>query len=323
MHNLSYLLLFIMSLFLQACQPEIKPTATPEPERIEPPQQMPQSNCQRATQLVTQAFDLRRQGGSISEQKSLLIQALQTCPHHAEAHNNLASLLEEEGNSSQAINHYKQAIKQKAEFSQAWYGLGEVYYKQGQFPLSLEAHLHACQNDKDSKQRVTELLKDNRYAVTEAGQILNKDSLLLLYDPARRQTINRLIADCGMKLARVKPAATFRNFQFETGEATLQPGSEQQLEALAAALINLQTRTVEIHGHTDNQAFAGFSRTESKRLNQQLSEDRAATVADALADRGFHKTRMRIYGHGDEQPLKQRNSPAAWAKNRRVEIEVK
>jgi len=269
-------------------------------------------NCDEATQLVIQAYDLGDLGHKEKE-KQLLKQALQRCPHHAQAHNNLASLLEEEGKYAQAITHYRQALQTKPNYSNAWYGLGETYYKQGQFPLSLEAHLHACKTDKDSKQRLEELLKDKRYAVTEAGQILNKDSLLLLYDPARRQTINQLIGACGLKLARVEPAATFRNFQFDTGKATLQPGTERQLEALVAALINLPNRTVEIHGHTDTQPFAGFSPSESKMLNQKLSEDRAATVARALADRGLDKTRLISYGQ--ERPLIPGNSPAAWAKN--------
>jgi outer membrane protein OmpA-like peptidoglycan-associated protein len=263
------------------------------------------------------------ESGHKDKEKQLLKRALQICPNHAEAHNNLASLLEEEGKYPQAIAHYRQALQTKPNYSNAWYGLGETYYKQSQFPLSLEAHLHACQTDPDSNQRVTELLKDKRYAVTEAGQILNKDSLLLLYDPTRRQTINQLITACGLKLARVEPAATFRNFQFQTGKANLQPGTEQQLEALVAALINLPNRTVEIHGHTDIQAFVGYSPSESKKLNQKLSEDRAATVASALAQRGLSMTRLKTYGHGDKLPLIPENSPAAWAKNRRVEIKVK
>jgi outer membrane protein OmpA-like peptidoglycan-associated protein len=279
-------------------------------------------NCDEATQLVIQAYDWGELGDKDKE-KQLLNQALQGCPHHAQANNNLASLLEDEGNYAQAITHYRQALQNKPNYSIAWYGLGETYYKQGQFPLSLEAHLHACQTDKDSKQRVKELLKNNRYGATEAGQILNKESLLLLYDPARRQSINRLIAACGFKLARVKPAATFRNFQFDTGKATLQPGTERQLEALVAALINLPNRTVEIHGHTDIQPFAGFTLVESKKLNKILSDKRAATVADALNSRGIDKTRLKIYGHGQEQPLIPVNSPDAWAKNRRVEIKVK
>jgi len=169
---------------------------------------------------------------------------------------------------------------------------------------------------------VRKLLEDKRYGVTEAGKILNKESLLLLYDPARRQIINRLIRGCGLKLARVEPAATFRNFQFQTGKANLQPGTEQQLEALVAALINLPNRTVEIHGHTDTQPFAGFSPSDSKRLNQKLSQERAATLASALAQRGLSMTRLKTYAHGNKQPLRRENNAAAWAKNRRVEIKV-
>ncbi|KHD05034.1 hypothetical protein PN36_09825 [Candidatus Thiomargarita nelsonii] len=104
---------------------------------------------------------------------------------------------------------------------------------------------------------------------------------------------------------------------------TLQPGTERQLEALVAVLINLPNLTVEIHGHTDIQPFAGFSLVESKKRNKILSDKRAATVADALNSRGIDKTRLKIYGHGQEQPLIPVNSPDAWAKNRRVEIKVK
>ncbi|WP_069472358.1 WD40 repeat domain-containing protein [Candidatus Marithrix sp. Canyon 246] len=114
-----------------------------------------------AIDFVYQFYDVHSQAGSIYRQK-----ALQLCPTMPEAHNNLASLLEDEASYSQAIFHYKQAIQQRPNFPQAWYGLGETYYKQGRFALSLEAHLHACQDD--------------------------KDSLLALYDPQRRQAMNQL-----------------------------------------------------------------------------------------------------------------------------------
>jgi outer membrane protein OmpA-like peptidoglycan-associated protein len=204
-----------------------------------------------------------------------------------------------------------------SETSPDWYELGEKYYRQGQFPLSLEAHLQDCQTEK-SRKRIKYLLTDNRYTVTEAGQIMNKESLLLLFDVARREKISGLISACGFKMGRVKPAVTFRNFQFDTGKATLSSGTERQLEALAAALINLQTSRVEISGHTDNQRFAGYSHEESKKMNQQLSEQRAATVARALADRGVSQNRIITSGYGDSQPISRNR-----AKNRRVEIEVK
>jgi len=135
-------------------------------------------NCNDATRLVTQAYDWGDLGHKDKE-KQLLLQALQICSNHADAHNNLGALLEDEGNFPQAIVHYRQAIQAKPNFSNAWYGLGEVYYKQGRFPLSFEAHLYACQNDADSRQRIISFLKNNNYAVTKEGKILDRESLLV------------------------------------------------------------------------------------------------------------------------------------------------
>ena len=278
-------------------------------------------NCDFATDLVIQAFDAGDLGRQ-DEEKRLLLRALRFCPNHADAHNNLATLFKAEGNDDLAIAHYRLALQIKPNFSFAWYGLGEVYFEQGQFPLSLYAHLQACQSDKDSKLRVADLLINQKYAVSAEGKILNKESLLCLFDAKRRQTINQLLSDCGFRIVRVKPAVVFYNIQFDTGRATLKSGTEAQLEALAAALINLQNRFVKIHGHTDNQVFVGYSPSESKRLNLILSEKRAASVARALASRGVSMNRLRTFGYGNELPLVSGSSSAARAKNRRVEIEV-
>jgi len=277
------------------------------------------ANCDLATDLLYQAYDLHAQRNAVETEKRLLTKALRYCPQMPHAHNYLASLLEDERNYPQAVYHYKRALKIKPDFSEAWYGLGETYYKQDQFPLSLEAHLHACQTDGDSKQRIKALLKNNRFAVTEAGQILNKESLLLLYDKRQRQRIARLIKACGFRTLVVVPVAVFRNFSFDTGKASLQPGSERQMDELAAALRQLGPPVIEIQGHTDNQLFRQKSQTESDRLNQKLSEQRAATVAKALERRGVSSSR--IQGFGPSKPA-QGYTTADWDKNRRVEIKV-
>lgn len=281
------------------------------------------SGCERATELNYQAYESTRQGFPNSRAKHLLEQALILCPTHAESHNNLGELFHQEANYVQAISHYRQALQLNPRLSTAWHGLGETYYQQQQFPLSLEAHLHACQTDRDSQQRVIELLKDNRYAVTEAGEIVNKESLLVFYDPQRRRKIKRLIADCGLKAVAgsLTNKHVFRNFHFDTGKATLQSGSAPQLAQIAAALRQLNPFVIKIHGHTDIQRFAGKGKIESDRLNQQLSEDRAASVAHALSQHGVPRTRMVTKGYGYSQPA-QGFTKKDLAKNRRVEIEV-
>jgi len=286
------------------------------------------SNCDEATKLVIQAYDY-------GNQEYLLKQAISLCPTHADAHNNLASFYEDNKRYQEAIAHYLKAIKAKPDFSNAWYGLGETYYKQGQLPLSLEAHSYACKKDADSQKRIQALLKENRYEVTEKGQILNAESLLVLYDVNRMKEIQQRIKNCGMrfrKIVRVKPSATFRNLEFDLGSAILKDSAKPQLEQIAAALIKSlsgspskglsRTKKVEIHGHTDNRRFKGVTnRWENARRNKALSEDRAASIVEALIDRGISKELLTTYGHGQDQPLP--GQLRSSAKNRRVEINLK
>jgi flagellar motor protein MotB len=103
--------------------------------------------------------------------------------------------------------------------------------------------------------------------------------------------------------------------------------------------MNNKTQNILIHGHSDSQAFVGFSKTESDYLNWQLFEakvfvgtysqkllprnqKRADSVKAALAWRGVLQFRMKTFGYGSSRPLVSGDSEAALAQNRRVEIEV-
>jgi len=260
--------------------------------------------------------------GEYTAAKSLLKKALYNCPNHVESHNNLAEILQAEGQYTQAIAHYRQALDKNPNLAGAWHGLGETNYKQDQFPLSLEAHLHVCKTDKDSQARIVELLENNRYAVTEAGKILNKDSLLLLYDKNRRAKINKMLANCGLR-AKIKYVVIFRNLVFNSGKATLKPSSNRQLKQIAAALKVILPTWIKIDGHSDNQRWRGKSEKQSQQLNLKLSQQRAYTVKKGLINQNIEQNRIQAKGHGSKHPLVPGNSKAAQAKNRRVEIAVK
>ena len=179
------------------------------------------SNCELSHQALYRANELANQKAPLSEQKSVLQEAVELCPTNAYAHNNFANLLGEEGTYPQAIHHYKQALYYRPGLSQAWYGLGEVYDKQKRFPLSLETYLQVCRLDADARQRIVQLLTGHRYTVTEEGEILDRESLLVIYDPQKRQAIQEQLAACGLR-APPRMTVTFRNFLFNTAEATLQ-----------------------------------------------------------------------------------------------------
>jgi outer membrane protein OmpA-like peptidoglycan-associated protein len=274
------------------------------------------ADCAAATDRVIAALDLTGPA-----QEARLRAALALCPDHPEAHNNLGVVLERSGRLEQAVAHYRAALAARPDYLDAWLGLGDAYRQQGRLPLALEAYLHACPRDREAKARAKALLKDGRYRAGEAGRVLDKDSLLRLYDPARRQAIARLVAACGLR-ASVEPVAVFRNFQFATGRADLPPGAGPQLKAIAQALLELDPDRVLIEGHTDRQPYRGHGQAESDALNLALSRRRAATLRQALAARGVPLDTLTARGHGPHQPLAPGDRPQDHARNRRVEIHV-
>lgn len=109
------------------------------------------------------------------------------------------------------------------------------------------------------------------------------------------------------------------------GEYVLTPDADHQLDEIASTLvdeINNGEKSIIISGHTDIQSFVGVSPAESNQRNWELSQKRATSVAKALSKRGIPITRMITTGYGYSQPVAYGHSEVAWAKNRRVEIEV-
>ena len=105
------------------------------------------------------------------------------------------------------------------------------------------------------------------------------------------------------------------NIQFNPGKATFTPASKKLVEQLASDLLIAGGTTVEVHGHTDN---AGDPRT-----SMPLSEQRAFAVKnylERLSSVNFPSGRVRVYAHGESQPLVPNSSPQNRVKNRRVEI---
>ncbi len=102
---------------------------------------------------------------------------------------------------------------------------------------------------------------------------------------------------------------------FATDSAEILPKSFPIVDAVAATLIgNPQLTLVEIQGHADERA--------SDQYNIELTRDRAASVLQALAERGVGHHRMRSAGYGERCPVDPAHNAAAWEKNRRVEFKI-
>ena len=112
-------------------------------------------DCRKADELVRRAADIAYQDDPAGK-KALLEGALKNCSDHPEALNNMGVLLEGEGDLQQAMRYYRKALSIKPGMPEAWVGVGDVYHKQGQLPLALEAYLNACEKDEDAKERATD-----------------------------------------------------------------------------------------------------------------------------------------------------------------------
>jgi len=274
--------------------------------------------CDFATDLLFRAYHLQSQNRAVSRQKLLFEKSLQLCPNKPEVHNALASILEKQGNYAEAVKSYKQTIRYEKNFYKAWYALGETYYKQKRFPLSLETHLHLCQINPASKARVMELLKSERYSFTRKGDIIDQESLLVLYDEKRLKRLNKKIIDCGLS-KKVQPTQNFINPDFGLGSSRLSPKLDSQLDEIVTALKHLKSPTIILHGHTDSRRFLSTTAADSKKLNLKLSGERAESFKTALLKRGISKESINIQAHGDKHLI----FPIFRAENRRVEVEVR
>ncbi|HIE00288.1 MAG TPA: tetratricopeptide repeat protein [Thiotrichaceae bacterium] len=288
--------------------------------------------CNQATQRVIQAYDLGEHASVYARQKALLQQALNLCPHHADAHNNLGVILENEQNYTKAIHHYQRALQINPDYYEAWVGMGDVYYKQGQFPLSLDAYLNACTRDSPVRnQRITELLDKNNYRAVDGKNVLKQESLNLLYDKQSLEKLREKVTNCRSRYRSVAPSlepnslletfVVFRNIHFDVGEYILTSTAKRQLDEISNTLLEKGAKSVQVSGHTDIQPFKGVPPEESDERQLILSQQRATSVANALAKRGIPINRMTTKGYGYNKPA-QGYTKADLDKNRRVEIEV-
>lgn len=102
---------------------------------------------------------------------------------------------------------------------------------------------------------------------------------------------------------------------FNSGQSSLTPWGERQLGALFQDLVIAGGTTVEIHGHTDNIG--------NPKSNRDLSEQRAFAVKrwlEARSSANFPEGRIRVFAHGDENPVAPNGTAEGRAKNRRVEV---
>lgn len=98
---------------------------------------------------------------------------------------------------------------------------------------------------------------------------------------------------------------------FDTGSAEIKTVNYQALNTIAST-VKASNGAMRIVGHTDS--------TGSLELNQRLSENRAASVANYMLAQGIAYERITTEGQAYHNPVADNSTPTGRAKNRRVEI---
>jgi outer membrane protein OmpA-like peptidoglycan-associated protein len=101
---------------------------------------------------------------------------------------------------------------------------------------------------------------------------------------------------------------------FDTGSYTLKPGAREKLAKISGIVLAHAGLTLQIEGHTDSVGGDDF--------NQQLSERRADSVRDFLAEQGVAPSSITARGFGKMQPVASNDTAEGRQRNRRVELVV-
>lgn len=103
---------------------------------------------------------------------------------------------------------------------------------------------------------------------------------------------------------------------FDSGRADLKDGGQETLSEVAGVLAQIQNRSFQIAGHTDNVPI----RNRRFRNNWELSTQRAVTVTRYLISEGVPANRVSAAGYADTEPTASNDTPEGRAQNRRIEI---
>jgi outer membrane protein OmpA-like peptidoglycan-associated protein len=137
------------------------------------------------------------------------------------------------------------------------------------------------------------------------------------YQDRQEAALRRELAGSGVDVVRNGDNITLNmpgNITFAFDSSNLQPQFYPVLDNVASTLNEYNQTVIEVAGHTDSVG--------SDSYNQQLSVQRANSVAAYLSSKGIMQQRMITVGAGETRPVASNDTEAGRAQNRRVEITI-
>ena len=173
--------------------------------------------------------------------------------------------------------------------------------------LGAQQELNRIETEKEELQSTIAALDAQAKALEEQARILQEE----------KAKLSARLAGALSEVSETRSSArgmivNLPDILFDTNEATLKTETKIVLAKLAGILLIMPELNLRVEGHTDS--------TGSSEYNLQLSERRAISVRDYLAQHGIKAQRTVAVGYGFDRPVADNTSREGRAKNRRVEI---
>ncbi len=196
---------------------------------------------------------------------------------------------------------------------------GKVTNKSSDAPVAAQITLRSLKKDTTQIETVavsadgtfrTTLEVDDNYVllVSADGFIRTRDQLSLA------DSSEALVRNYALTPIEVGSTVNLESVLFDRGNASMLPGSYENLDEVVNFLQENPTVEIEVSGHTDNRGRAD--------LNLSLSQERAAAVKQYLVEQGADANRITQQGYGGTRPLVSNAIEEERSKNRRVEFTI-
>jgi outer membrane protein OmpA-like peptidoglycan-associated protein len=137
------------------------------------------------------------------------------------------------------------------------------------------------------------------------------------YMDQQEMKLRQRLEGSGVSVTRMGDNITLNmpgNITFAVDSSNISSDFHDILDSVALVLEEFDKTLVEVAGHTDS--------TGATQYNQELSQQRADSVASYLRSRKVRGDRLIVVGAGESYPVASNDTPAGRQLNRRVEITI-
>ncbi len=138
-----------------------------------------------------------------------------------------------------------------------------------------------------------------------------------VYMDNQEAKLRQRLQNSGVSVTRVGDSIVLNmpsNITFDSDESDVKPEFHETLNSVAIVFQEFDQTLIDVAGHTDSDG--------SDDYNQDLSRQRAASVARYLSSQQVGRDRFSVEGRGEREPIASNASARGKQQNRRVEITI-